>query len=737
MDQNINYGRLIPLENLHLAANTEVVHSSHRHENNQTTQLDNPFDSAAYRFSIDSSGSVRQHKNTEREQKGRGERKSIPLRENRAAAVWYFLQFHAIPIAVALAFTIINIQSRYVGPDGSWANLLQFPAKVHELLMQVSISTSMVAYLQYLLTQRRSGVPFGSIFSAYNVTRLGYLLSPEFRASVTARHFDTLLKIGFVLFVPFSILLAAAVGPASAIAMTPRLVNFTVPDSLFAVDHSYEEVYPVELAKPGKELNKFSMFNNEQSPAIGWEYTTSLPVVGDDYATETDLQYNWDDKITFPSLYSTEIFNQLNNGVLPFRRTLYVQFAPNGSIATAQHVPTAAALSKTQSIGGGTYTGAPKGLSTVKMPQPFTSTTCILNSIMGENDTRPLKFPNAYLSPDASLVGNITYGTITRKELWNQHLNGSEGRIIWVDDIPQTKDGALGAIIVQPYLCNNGKEYLATSACIVGGTWANATSRMIVTQDVQEYGELIENMLPRSFLNDIRPWQQKPVSFKKPWADSITSLIVTQNRTVADNSLRSLLVTDNICPPNGSYPSRQFRSSPAVPRPLMHESLLSALLANGMSHATGEFHLRIFNDETGKFENHYSDEEDTGPPGLVITIQSNAEGYGWNMDGTAIRLAVPILILYCLYASTYVAYTFITGRSSHAWQSLADLTALAFNSTPSKVLENTSAGISEGDTFKELVSVQEVEKHGQLELVFKQDEGSLGPIRRVKPGRAY
>jgi hypothetical protein len=149
---------------------------------------------------------------------------------------------------------VLNIQSRFLGIDSQWTNLFQFIAKLHEILMQISIATAMIGYQQYLLTQSSSAVPFGAIFSAYHATQVGYLWSPEFRASVTTPRFPLLLKSGFVLFVAGSILLASGVGPASAIAMLPRLVSFSIGECELGLDHDYSDVFPTALTQPGARL---------------------------------------------------------------------------------------------------------------------------------------------------------------------------------------------------------------------------------------------------------------------------------------------------------------------------------------------------------------------------------------------------------------------------------------------------------------------------------------------------
>lgn len=133
----------------------------------------------------------------------------------------------------------------------------------------------------------------------------------------------------------------------------------------------------------------------------------------------------------------------------------------------------------------------------------------------------------------------------------------------------------------------------------------------------------------------------------------------------------------------------------------------------------------------------YPEEDENKPAALVLTFQASVVGYAWNMDGTAIKIAIPILIIYCLYVISYVVYTLVTGDTSRAWDTISSLTALAFNSRPSKALENTSVRISKTGTFRNLVSVREVDER-RLEMVFQRDEQDRGGLlRRVRAGTAY
>jgi len=175
------------------------------------------------------------------------ERPKVVLDLNRATALLHFILFHAIPVSVAIALIVLNMKTRLYGTDATWIPALQFIAKVHEILMRTSIITIVVAYLQYLLTGRRA-VPFGAIFSTYRVKDMSYLWSCEFYATLTASGFSGLMRIGFLVFVPFSVLLTAAVGPSSVIAMQPRLTNSTVADWRVALNVTRDALYPVSFS---------------------------------------------------------------------------------------------------------------------------------------------------------------------------------------------------------------------------------------------------------------------------------------------------------------------------------------------------------------------------------------------------------------------------------------------------------------------------------------------------------
>ena len=98
-------------------------------------------------------------------------------------------------------------------------------------------------------------------------------------------------------------------------------------------------------------------------------------------------------------------------------------------------------------------------------------------------------------------------------------------------------------------------------------------------------------------------------------------------------------------------------------------------------------------------------------------------GYGYNTHSITTRLAIAVMVTYCILASTHITYLCASGISSTAWDSTAEMMALAMNSSPTKHLQNTCAGIIGIKTYQTVVRVLATSsgddaKADHLELVF-------------------
>jgi hypothetical protein len=131
-----------------------------------------------------------------------------------------------------------------------------------------------------------------------------------------------------------------------------------------------------------------------------------------------------------------------------------------------------------------------------------------------------------------------------------------------------------------------------TSACVIGAQWANTTIYITEVSDGESSdGGITQNIATPEMRSAVPAWSSPSISFSKAWAESLNPITSVQHRTVSDNALRALPVTDEICPPGGAYPEASPQWQPLWTRPFMHEAFLTSLVANGLSHAAGATQL--------------------------------------------------------------------------------------------------------------------------------------------------
>ena len=153
--------------------------------------------------------------------KGYDEPTKIAIRKNRQTALLRAL-IHLVPMGVALWEVIFNWNTYYVGSTIQNQALYQFGAKLHEMTAQASIAAVVFSFIRYEISFGQ-GLPFGAIFSGLQVSQASYLWSMEFWGSVCSGNLSFKRKIGMATTIIIAILLAATVGPSSAILLIPRL----------------------------------------------------------------------------------------------------------------------------------------------------------------------------------------------------------------------------------------------------------------------------------------------------------------------------------------------------------------------------------------------------------------------------------------------------------------------------------------------------------------------------------
>ena len=169
----------------------------------------------------------------------------IAIHKNRLSSVLRAL-IHLIPICGAVTLIALNCHQLYVGPYLNNINLLQFAAKLHELTMQASLAAILFTYISYELALG-VGLPFGALFSSLQITQISYLWSLEFWGSISSTKIPIRRRLSLLVVILITILLAATVGPASALAMIPRLENWPAGRTHIWLNGSNEDIWPSSI----------------------------------------------------------------------------------------------------------------------------------------------------------------------------------------------------------------------------------------------------------------------------------------------------------------------------------------------------------------------------------------------------------------------------------------------------------------------------------------------------------
>ena len=153
---------------------------------------------------------------------------------------------HLIPLAAALALVALNLSHKFIGSaSATGLTALQFTAKVQEIFTQASIAGILFAIVRPRLIGSQA-FSFGGLIGPYRTTDVSYLWSLELWGALTtggAYEWHSLLAL---LALPFGVLLAALVGPSSAILMIPRPTSYADSPVLLLFNDS-AALYPQKV----------------------------------------------------------------------------------------------------------------------------------------------------------------------------------------------------------------------------------------------------------------------------------------------------------------------------------------------------------------------------------------------------------------------------------------------------------------------------------------------------------
>ena len=174
--------------------------------------------------------------------KGYEEHTKIAIRGDRTIASLRTL-IHAAPVGVALWEIIINWNTYYLGSSIRSLAWYQVGAKTHEISAQASLATIVFTYIRHemLLGQ---GLPLGALFSGLQVSQTSYLWSMEFWGLICSNHFPWRKRLHMIFIITIAVILAAAVGPSSAILLIPRLDYWPAGSTDIWLNATFQDLWP-------------------------------------------------------------------------------------------------------------------------------------------------------------------------------------------------------------------------------------------------------------------------------------------------------------------------------------------------------------------------------------------------------------------------------------------------------------------------------------------------------------
>lgn len=405
--------------------------------------------------------------------------------------------------------------------------------------------------------------------------------------------------------------------------------------------------------------------------------------------------------------------------------------------------------------------------------QPYTIASCEHDTIFGEGDQNALAFPSpAGVDPQMLNTSSFNdsilsthafvYPGITKSQLLNTPGSPSEYRLRWVELPKDPFNGtAIGAVVLLPRSGKNTTQGLLM--CSLGAGWG--TSRLNTSTQaggaqtvLSQVGHKFVDFLGRypggnstvrtspvteeavaanqlSFYPPLFP--ENLITVTEDWAQYLNPTLSGSNSTVFHRLMTSHLLRPDIA------------TSARI--------ILAGLLTNGLaeisptSRLQGTLRTAMQPDGSEGLDgnNWFSGKGDAF---IVDPVQSNNwvklrvyttfEGFAYNTRGATPKVAICFLLTYCVFALLHILYAGITGISSTCWDSISEVTALAVNSTPSTLLRNTCAGITELSIFKIPVRVLAVrdDEGGDgehLELVFGELDEKAIQHQVIKQNRVY
>ena len=698
------------------------------------------------------------------------EPKKIAIRKDRRMAMLAG-SIHFIPVAATIIICYLNLAGYYIGSELTGISNqdnqkfigLQFAAKLHELMINASLTAVIFSFIRYQLAIA-GGLPFGALFTGLQFQEINFLWSMELWGAARARFLKVQLRLAIVLLVVVCAFLSVSAGSSSATLMRPRLDDWPAGGTDFWIAIKQDDF--LETNVTSSQMPDSCLVDNGDSscPYAGWQtiaqtylsyylgqttngyfplgvyiqgakavrYMQSQPRAG----TYGDLERL--NVATVPSssvadalvelahLYTSAAYNLRGNGNWRFWSHNEVQ----QSVDAHQPIVHARCM-QFDASNYGTYTSAQYRAGNSSAPfysLPDLKYYNVTGDFPTVNAPITSEFQSLLQNSTSVLVPQVAWATVPQRIIDNPKD----------PSVSAPTDPTLGAMLSIP---SNDDYGAMIYTCTIDSRLAPATmttsAQAVVVGDPLGWWNLATygagNTYPR-------------ISIAPDWAKYLNPVTSPDNSTAFQSMLKitGLWNVDQVVDAEDAQHKVESLLSLAVANGLARRDYGRGLAGslrgdpNGLS--TGDLtigewakqmmpaHGRPMGPGGAAFTVTPSEENNS----TKFTMKTTTNGYAYSSKGSAARFAIFVLLLHAVIAVCHWIYTFWSKQSSSSWDSIAELVALAMNSRPSDVFVNTGAGIDSGDLFKTETRV--VDRGGHLALVVGAPAGGEA---RVKANEAY
>ncbi|KAI1311991.1 hypothetical protein F5Y03DRAFT_261804 [Xylaria venustula] len=661
---------------------------------------------------------------------GPSEQPKVALRKKFS---WLHPLVHILPVAATLAITQLSFREVYWSDDSRydtrWQTVLQFPAKLHEILIVGSLSAMVLHIFRRMLVSPK-GIPLGLMVGAFQMGSAEYLISKSyikpFRHSLRHQQIKTFLV---ALALGAAILYSFLVGPASAGALVPDLAWW---DMHHPFNNSLK--LPSYISRDSSALYPMVLRGSDISESCLGQYRTYVGCPAEGYGVLNDWAWERVQEGYWYNVSESQHYNptMLSSFSGQAQREIVIELAASKNSSTAAAMSatlhsTVLALTdafwhyvNSNVVGKINKADRPKFAISKDKPVsiPLVQVQCQSYDFGNSRvQSSHLLFETGAMIDDFSKSGSNTYSwtkwivpdnawNVTRPQPWNTTS------VTWIDasDIKGTQGeplyASLAAVVTVPvdYSINlaNGTSFdqqgSITSPCVIDARWATTdvtfdTAESIVRTSFTDWlnsADLLTGEVDAAA--ELSKWNiSDPISISRDWANNLnspgngtTENSTTQSQFVVEKILTQFVSADSDgsgilgfypAASNGPWPLKDAANDIAV--------VLSTVIADWISRSTfagtnlttvtstekngNVSTVDLLSQRTARTFGTAPASSFDDQTAVVFTIQRYGWGYGLRTE--TIWFSIITLLIHVVLVVIYTVYSFVFWWRAKGWTS--------------------------------------------------------------------